>query len=93
MSANCCESSARGARSVGHPALRRAAEIVGWIVPGATLIALPKCPACVAAYVALGGVAISMTTAAWLRFGIAWLCAACLTFLLARWLRRVFSVP
>lgn len=47
---------------------RRGAEIAAWIVPGATLALLPKCPACVAAYVVLAtGLGISFSMAAYIR--------------------------
>ena len=33
--------------------LRRGTETAGWVIPSATLALLPKCPLCVAGYVAL----------------------------------------
>jgi hypothetical protein len=33
--------------------LRRAREVAGWLIPGALLALIPKCPICLAAYVAL----------------------------------------
>jgi hypothetical protein len=68
--------------------LRRGGEIVGWVVPTATLALLPKCPLCVAGYVALAtGIGISLPTATWLRATLIALCVASLLFLAARRIR------
>jgi hypothetical protein len=57
MSAPCCPTS--------RTWFARAAELAGWIIPSATLALLPKCPACLAAYIALfTGVGISISLAA-----------------------------
>jgi len=47
---------------------RRVSEVAGWVFPSATLVLLPKCPVCMAVYVALiSGVGISVGSASKLR--------------------------
>jgi hypothetical protein len=72
--------------------VRRGWHIVKWLVPSAILARMPKCPLCLAAYVALfTGVGISMSTAAYTRIALMALCLASLTYLAARWLRRALA--
>jgi hypothetical protein len=69
--------------------LRRSGEIAGWLVSSATLVFLPKCPACLAAYVALfSGVGISVASASNLRTSLLVLCVATLLCLAGRKFRK-----
>jgi len=73
------------ARRHHSPIWRRAGELAGWLVPGAALALMPKCPACVAAYVAIAtGVGVSLPVAAHVRSVLIALCAASLTVLAVR---------
>ena len=63
----------------------RGAEIAGWVVPGATLALLPKCPACLAAYVALAtGLGVSFSAAAFIRTSLVVASVSVLALLAAR---------
>jgi hypothetical protein len=65
--------------------LRRLARLVSWIAPGAVLALMPKCPACLAAYIALGtGIGVSLPAAENLRFGALALSGAVLAALVIR---------
>ena len=78
MSAACCSSS--------RPTLaRRCAGAAGGAVAASVLALMPKCPACVAAYVAAAsGVGISVSAASQLRTGALAVSAASLACLAAR---------
>jgi hypothetical protein len=83
MSRSCCpnQSGAAGAR--------RGRGVVGWIVPGAALALIPKCPMCIVAYVALvTGMGISISAATWLRWGVVIVCLTWLGWMVARGVRR-----
>ena len=92
----CCPIESPGRGDAPRPAARwrRGGELASWIISSATLVLLPKCPACVAAYVALfSGVGISISTAAHLRWSLMMVCAASLVLLSLRHLRRVMNWP
>jgi hypothetical protein len=88
---HCCQIKTRACDNARRPAsgLRRAREIAGWIFPSVTLALLPKCPMCMAAYVALAtGIGISLPTATYMRAMLVALCVASLVFMTARLLVR-----
>jgi hypothetical protein len=73
--------------------LQKVREIFAWVVPSALLVLLPKCPACLAAYVALWtGLGLSLSMAIYMRWAMILLCIASLLFLIMRRLGRVTAV-
>jgi len=59
-------------------------EAAGYAVPAVVLVLLPKCPACIVAYLAVGaGIGVTVTTAAYLRTALIALCVACLACFVA----------
>jgi hypothetical protein len=99
----CCDVSIGTSRkaaearvAIGDPRARtlrrRCLDVAGWIVPSGILALLPKCPACLAAYFAIGtGIGISMSTAIYLRLGLVLLCAASLSYFAASRGRRFIA--
>jgi len=74
---------------VSAAALREAA---GYALPTAALVLLPKCPACLAAYLAIGaGIGVTVATAAALRWALLGLSVGSLAVLAARRIGRVGS--
>jgi len=72
---------------------RRGVSAVEWLTPAVTLALLPKCPMCVAAYVAMfTSVGISLSAATYLRTSLIGLCLASLAYLAIRSVRRAKTV-
>jgi hypothetical protein len=68
---------------------RRCVGVASWLGPGAALALIPKCPMCLAAYVAMfSGIALPFSTAAYLRLALIGVCVASLAYLAVRKLRR-----
>lgn len=85
---HCCQTAKRDRVPKPVSGWRRGAEVAGWLLPSATLVLLPKCPACVAMYVALfSGFGISIAGAGRLRTSLLVLCASALILLALRRLR------
>jgi len=90
-----CRSCCRRSESNGTPnrrqpsPKRRAAEIAGGVASSIALIAMPKCPACLAAYVALWtGLGLSLAAATFLRSSLLIMCVASLVYVTFGILRR-----
>ncbi len=91
MKSDCCQTATRGCDKRSQPASRwrRAGGAAGWIVPGITLLLIPKCPLCLAAYVAVAtGIGLSLPVAAFLRMALLIVCVSALALALRGWLRR-----
>jgi hypothetical protein len=72
---------------------RRCLELARWAIPGTVLALLPKCPVCIAAYIALGtGVGLSVSTASHLRMVLVTLCLVSLAYLATGRLPRLLSL-
>jgi hypothetical protein len=73
--------------------VRRVRAILSWILPSALLILVPKCPACLAAHVTLWtGLGLSLSTAAYLRWALLFVCGATLLFLISQQRNRIRTI-
>ena len=73
--------------------VRRCLNLGKWLVPSVILVLLPKCPACLAAYIVIGtGVGVSLSTAHTVQMLLTILCMASLSYLAARHRHRVFAL-
>ena len=73
----------------GRTFARRCRSVAGWVVPASVLALMPKCPMCVAAYVAMGtGFGMSVSAASYLRTSMLALSAIGLVYLAAKTARR-----
>ena len=90
VSASCCSGGhATEGRTQGGSSsavwVRQGRRGAQWLVPGAILALLPKCPMCIAAYIALGtGIGVSIPAAAHVREAIILPCMTALGFLVLR---------
>lgn len=85
MNAPCCCSTAVVALAPPRRTrLRRGIAALEWLAPACVLALMPKCPACVAAYVGMAtGLGISVSSAAQLRSAAIGLCLLSLAGLAA----------
>jgi hypothetical protein len=69
--------------------LPRAWRSIQWLFPATLLVLMPKCPLCVAAYVALfTGIGITVSTARWIQILMLMFCLTSLAYLIVRHCRR-----
>lgn len=83
----CCQRKLRTSHDARQQKtwLRRARAGAGWIVPGALLALMPKCPMCLVAYVALcSGLTISCASAHILMRTLTVLCISTLALCVVR---------
>lgn len=79
---NCC--------AVGSGRGVRLRSFLGWVFPSCLLMLVPKCPLCIAAYMAAAtGIGISVSTAAGIRYALVAACVALIVFAVRRSLRTV----
>ncbi|HYM00295.1 MAG TPA: hypothetical protein VEZ90_15180 [Blastocatellia bacterium] len=99
---SCCEFRGVGCGYVAFPVENRRSSLsprirfkrwvsaAGWLLPGALLTLLPKCPVCFAAYAAVGtGVDISVSTATCVRLALIVLSVASLFYLAIRLVGKI----
>jgi hypothetical protein len=90
MRNGCCCDDRSGHAVTTRSWVRAAAKVSSWIVPGVVLAAMPKCPLCLAAYVALfTGCGISLAAASFAWWFVAVGCVSVLVYLAMSAMRGV----
>jgi hypothetical protein len=93
MNAHCHCTSVLERRTQVPTLARQSLHQAGWLVPSLILAFLPKCPACLTAYVALGtGVSLSFSTASYIKSLLMTLCVASLLYYAAQRFRRLIPL-
>jgi len=60
-------------------------RVIKWVTPSVVLVLIPKCPVCLAGYVALAtGMSLSITTATYVRILMIILCVGSLLYLVVK---------
>jgi hypothetical protein len=91
-SCSCPDPASRGPARATRA--RRLLGVVEWVVPGTVLALMPKCPACVAIYVAAGtGLGLSVSAAWYVRTAAIAGSVATLLFLAVRTSRGLRHAP
>ena len=99
---SCCQTTASAARNISSKtaddrappssAKRHRFVLAKFSLPTLILALLPKCPACFAAYIALGtGISVSMAAASFLRTLLMGICVAALLWILTSALRSALT--
>jgi hypothetical protein len=91
MVGQCCMGGGRSRRLA-----RRLAGSAASVLPGAVLMALPKCPLCIVAWLAVAGIGVSAGAVVWMRGLIValWVAAIVITAVYGvRRLRKVRVTP
>ena len=84
----CC---ARARGPAGSKA-RGVVAMTKWVVPAAVLAVLPKCPMCVAGYLAVAtGFSVSLSVATWVRTGLIVACVGALAWSAVGVVRRALG--
>jgi hypothetical protein len=72
--------------------VRHCPEVVSSVLPAVILVLLPKCPVCIAAYIAMvTGIGLSLPVTSHLRTLLVVLCATSLIYFVVRQIQRRFA--
>ena len=92
---SCCKGRLTSSRPDGpRSSVRRVTKITSFLLSSVTLILMPKCPICVAAYATLlTGISVSTGVAGHLRMGLIVACTSVLVFLALHGLTKAIKNP